>query len=364
MLVVRVWWVIALLASCSGKKETAPEPAHGSAPSSAPRPTTPAPIELLHSIDGTSVTVSSTVANPAHVPSHLVDGDLGTAWNSRTGDLVGTKLDVALPFPVPLTEIKLTAGFTSNGPKGEDWFTMNHRVRKVRVRADGKAAGDFELNTDKRDLQAFPLNVTAKTVSVEISEVLAGSKPNWREACISEFELWGRAGGAANAAKTRPRVSVAAPTSGASCPSKDELPKLITSASRVARSGKLTVHGCHVGKFGTGHWYITAAVDVPARKGEVVGRSFLIRSVFSASGTLVALNEDEGDAMHPWYWESVAVRDQNGDGVDEVIEELSGGGGVRRRNRDIYRVDGDRIERTASTNVGEYDPDGTFVPAE
>lgn len=158
---------------------------------------------------------------------------------------------------------------------------------------------------------------------------------------------------------TTPRAPVIAP----SCPSKDQLPKMIVSVSKIARQGKLNVFGCRTGRFGKGSWYVTAAVDVPAGSGEISGHYFLIRSVFDASGNLVVVKEDENDAMHPWFWESVVVQDADGDGVDEVIEELSGGGGVRRRNRDIYKI-GDKLERTSTKFVGEYDPNGTFVPAE
>lgn len=138
---------------------------------------------------------------------------------------------------------------------------------------------------------------------------------------------------------------------------------MMTSVSNIARQGKVSVYGCQAGKFGNGNWYVTAAVDVPARNGEIDGQHVLVRSVFDANGSLVVLKEDENDAMHPWFWESVVVQDQDGDGVDEVIEELSGGGGVRRRNREIYKI-GQTIERTSTKLVGEYDANGAFVPAE
>src|SRR5687768_4082355 len=55
----------------------------------------PALVELTRSID-VSVRVSSRVKNKAIQPHHLVDGDLKTAWNSRTGELVGAWVDVAI----------------------------------------------------------------------------------------------------------------------------------------------------------------------------------------------------------------------------------------------------------------------------
>ena len=86
------WLVIAcVLAACRGGGDDHPTavPRDGGARHApAPRqPPTPA-VELLH-LAGAKVAVSSTVANAKLPPTALVDGDLKTAWNSRTGDLRG-----------------------------------------------------------------------------------------------------------------------------------------------------------------------------------------------------------------------------------------------------------------------------------
>ena len=74
------------------------------------------PIELLHATDA-KVTVSSQVANASIKPSHLVDKDLGTAWNSRTNDLVGAWIEITLPPKVVAKELRLTIGHTGKGGK-------------------------------------------------------------------------------------------------------------------------------------------------------------------------------------------------------------------------------------------------------
>src|SRR5580704_16817047 len=93
-------------------------------------------INLL-TLPGSIVAVSSTVDNAKITPEHLVDGDLGTAWNSRTGDLVGAWIAVRVPSDAHVSAIRLTAGFTKKDAHG-DLFVMNQRVRTVRILRNGR----------------------------------------------------------------------------------------------------------------------------------------------------------------------------------------------------------------------------------
>lgn len=146
-------------------------------------------IELVH-VKAVGVRVSSQVANPKILPNHLVDGDLSTAWNSATGDLVGAWIEIT---PLPGTEVhelRMTPGFTAMGPKAEDWFTMNPRITKLTVLADGVPAAPIVFDPQIRTLQAFALRAT-KSVRLEVAEILPGTKKTWREASVSELEVWG-----------------------------------------------------------------------------------------------------------------------------------------------------------------------------
>ena len=93
------------------------------------------PVNLL-AHRSTTINVGSTVANRAIKPEHLVDGKLDTAWNSKTGDLVGAWLVVRLPADAKVQSIKLTAGFTKVDPKLGDLFTENPRIKKLRITHD------------------------------------------------------------------------------------------------------------------------------------------------------------------------------------------------------------------------------------
>lgn len=211
---------VALVAITACKKAEQQAPAPAPLPAPAPAPValdampasvdagTVADVELLHAVP-TRIRVSSTVANPKILPAHIADSDPTTAWNSRTGELVGAWIEITLPAGVEAHELRLTAGFTATGPKGEDWFTMNPRIKKLTVTVDGKAAGTITLDVAKQDLQAFPITAT-DTVHLELAEIVPGSRKTWREASISEIQLWGRppAGWVASKLLVEPMVGV------------------------------------------------------------------------------------------------------------------------------------------------------------
>jgi hypothetical protein len=146
-------------------------------------------VELVQ-LTAAEVRVSSTVANPNIRPTHLVDKNMSTAWNSVTGQLVGAWIDIEPIFGAEVHQIRLTPGFTAKGPKGEDWFTMNPRIRRLSVLADGNPQPDIYLNVTKRELQAFPV-IARDRIRLEVLEIVPGTKKQWREISISELEAWG-----------------------------------------------------------------------------------------------------------------------------------------------------------------------------
>jgi hypothetical protein len=138
----------------------------------------------------TTVAVSSTVDNAKIVPAHLVDGKLDTAWNSRSGDLVGAWIAVRVPKDAHVTSIKLTAGFVKNDKTG-DLFAMNQRIKKVRVSREGKVVGEFALDPEVRTLQDIPMDADGGDFTIQVLQLQAGTKPDWREVAVSELEVWG-----------------------------------------------------------------------------------------------------------------------------------------------------------------------------
>jgi hypothetical protein len=168
----------------------------------------PGAIDLLHAVPST-IAVSSTVDNTRYRPEHLIDGDLGTAWNSRTGDLVGAWIAFRVPGDVHVSTIRMTVGFTRI-ENHQDYFTMNPRIRKVTVYRNGKVVGEHRLDIESRQLQDIAVDSAGGDFQIVINEIEPGSKSNWREVCVSELAVLGEV--VANGAPTHaiPTVRVGA----------------------------------------------------------------------------------------------------------------------------------------------------------
>jgi hypothetical protein len=167
----------------------------------------PEPVDLLHAI-GTELAVSSAYRDQPSQVDHLVDGDATTAWNSRTGELVGAWIEVRLPAEATVTSLSIVPGFARTG--GEtDLFTGNHRVSGIRVLRDGTELGTYPIDTSAPVAVSVPVSGPGGVYRIEVTEVLPGSRTDWRETCISELAILGRA--PAMAPGTRlPRTAIGA----------------------------------------------------------------------------------------------------------------------------------------------------------
>ena len=177
----------------AGAAQAPEERAEVAAEVAAPTPAAE-PVDLLQSVP-TRLSVSSAYRDRSRQIPLLVDGDLQTAWNSRSEDLVGSWIAVRLPPEAEVLSIGLTAGFTRESSSG-DLFTGNHRIARVRVLRDGEVVGTFPLDTESRALQTLPVEGRGGLYRIEIAEVLPGSRSDWRELCVSELRFMGRAPGA------------------------------------------------------------------------------------------------------------------------------------------------------------------------
>ena len=180
----------------------------------------------------TTVAVSSTVANASIVPDHIADGKLATAWNSKTGELVGAWVAVRLPADAKVSAVKLTAGFAHKDRRG-DLFTMNPRIKKVRVSHNGKPIGEHALDIANRGLQAIPVNVTGGDLELRVLEIAPGTKPAWKEACISELEV---RGSVPRPTKTKPKFRIGGLDAGATL-TREQCIKALYPSARGGRIG-------------------------------------------------------------------------------------------------------------------------------
>ncbi len=190
---MRTGLLIVMLAACTPNTAPtrAPAPAVRPEPSApAARADEPAPVDLVRAL-GLDLAVSSSIHNFTDVAWHLADDDPATAWNSRTGDLAGAWIEARVPDGARVTSIRMTAGYTKTTAAGRDLFALNHRVARVRVTRDGAPVGEFALDPEAREPQTLPVQGGAGVYRVELVALVPGARRDWREACVSSFEVMG-----------------------------------------------------------------------------------------------------------------------------------------------------------------------------
>lgn len=165
-------------------------------------------VDLLHTVQ-TTVATTSAYRDELRQVGFLFDGDMQTAWNSATmpeGDTSSRSIYVRVPEGARVHAIDLTVGFTKV-QGASDLFAGNRRLRRVRVRHPG---GEVlaTLNSEEQRLQRIPVTGGAGDYEIEILEWVQGTRPTWRELCISELRVMGEADASA------PRAAAATPLLG------------------------------------------------------------------------------------------------------------------------------------------------------
>jgi hypothetical protein len=211
--------VIATLLVVACKRTSAPAPV-ASAPSasaSAAVATPPASasasvaandeIDLLYATRA-AIAVSSKVDNPKDYPEHLVDRKPETAWNGKTGDLVGGWIAFRVPKDAFVRRVEITAGFDKVAKDGTDLFTANHRIKRLAVTRDGVAIGEPTLDVDARGPQKIAIDREGGEYKLEVLETVPGTKKEWRELVVSELHVYGTTPRIERVGGEQPRVFV------------------------------------------------------------------------------------------------------------------------------------------------------------
>jgi hypothetical protein len=196
---------------CSDSTST-DEPPEAAAPIASATPKADAgpaePIVNLLYTTPAVVAVSSKVDNPKDFPEHLIDGKPETAWNGKTGDLVGGWIAFRVPRDAHVTALAMSAGFDKKSKGGDDLFSQNHRIAKVRILRDGAPIKEVSFNLGKRTPQDVKLDVAGGDFKIEVLEVAPGTKTEWRELTVSELAVWGTRGATRLAETHLPSVRV------------------------------------------------------------------------------------------------------------------------------------------------------------
>ena len=154
---------------------------------------TPPALGELTRYHGVELRVSSEVNNGKDIPDRLVDGNMDTAWQSRSGDLTTAWIDVDLPAGVTVHRLGLTEGFVKLTTK-QDLFTGNVRVAEIDAFYNEKQIANIKLNPELRSIQYTELMLPSGqggTLRLAVRKVLPGTNKSWKELCISELSLLG-----------------------------------------------------------------------------------------------------------------------------------------------------------------------------
>lgn len=191
-------------ATSAARPQIAAAPA--AAPATVADPAAAAPsIDLLHAVP-TRVAVSSVYRDRDDQITRLFDGDPATAWNSRSGDLVGAWIEIDVPRDATVAAIALVPGFARTSADS-DLFTGNHRIARVRISCDGTPLGEHALDPSSRELQEIPVATPGGILRIEVLETVPGTHADWQEICVSELRVLGRPAPGAVAGAVTPTTS-------------------------------------------------------------------------------------------------------------------------------------------------------------
>ena len=117
------------------------------------------------------------------------DNDPSTAWRAP-GDASGATLTLTLAAPTHLGQVGLIPGYAKRDPCIDvDRFPQLRRITRVRWTFDGGKSIEQKLQ-DRADLQSIPVDVTTKTVQLQILATTTDA-PQLDYTAISDVRLLG-----------------------------------------------------------------------------------------------------------------------------------------------------------------------------
>jgi hypothetical protein len=179
---------------------TGPSPDAAPTPATAsPAPTaTPATAPPSRDLTSETTAVASATAPDnfddagtptAYAADNILDGDASTAWRVK-GDGDGVTIDLNWSGRSHITEVGLVPGYAKVDPaSGTERFPLNRRIDEVRWRFEDGTVVPQQFEDDPR-LQTIPVDVTAASVTIEITSTIAGH-PDYDYTAISDVSVVG-----------------------------------------------------------------------------------------------------------------------------------------------------------------------------
>ena len=139
-------------------------------------------VQVAASSDGTQST------EWPHHPTMAVDGDPNTTWATTSNDTVGAWLKFRFDVRTRIDQIRIINGWI---PKDySDFFTQNHRAKKITLIDDNGKQQSFELK-DTNDVQSVsPSLGDTEFLTLRIDEIYPATKGGEPSLTISEVAFF------------------------------------------------------------------------------------------------------------------------------------------------------------------------------
>lgn len=139
-----------------------------------------------------TMTASSFISNgrDQFAPFRAFDGDPATTWTEAAhGPGDGQWLQASFAVPRRVRRVSLSTGWDHTSARGEDLFSANSHLRRVRLRLAPGVVEERDVGEDERALVFDSLDVTTDTVRIEAVRVWRGAR--WADLCLGEVAIEG-----------------------------------------------------------------------------------------------------------------------------------------------------------------------------
>lgn len=93
--------------------------------------------------------------------------------------------------PQLVQRVRVTTGWNHTSPRGEDLFTANSHLRRVRLVLGPRTRVERDVGADEREVVFDGLDAETATVRIEAVSVWPGTR--WADLCIGEVSIEGEA---------------------------------------------------------------------------------------------------------------------------------------------------------------------------
>ncbi len=151
-----------------------------------------APAPAPQRLNPTTFSASSFISNGRnqYAPDRAFDGDPATTWTEDArGPGDGEWLQATFAGPQLVQRVRITTGWDHTSPRGEDLFTANSHLRRVRLVLGPNTSVVRNVGAEEREVIFDGLDAETATVRIEAVSVWPGAR--WADLCVGEVVIEG-----------------------------------------------------------------------------------------------------------------------------------------------------------------------------